>query len=111
VTFDARPGGELRETWPDDSGRTVTTTGTVTTFDPPHTLAMTWADDDWDQSTRVQISLSPQAGGRTLLQLTHTGWAAFPEVSRASRIEAHVDGWTYHLRSIMGYLLLQEGLL
>jgi hypothetical protein len=59
----------------------------------------------------VHFLLTQQPDGRTLLRLVHDGWAAFSEDQRASLIESHIDGWTYHLRSLMGYFLRQEGLL
>jgi len=53
VSFDARPGGYLTERWTDAEGREVLTTGEVVRLEAPRVLELAWADDDWDEPTRV----------------------------------------------------------
>ena len=77
VSLDARPGGRLTERWTDDGGREVITSGEVVRLAAPRMLELTWADDDWDGSTRVLFQLA-QATDATRLTLTHSGWEALP---------------------------------
>jgi len=61
------------------------TTGTVTAWDPPHRLALTW-----DRSSEVAIDLVAK-GQRVLLTLTQTKLA-----SRADMVDV-CGGWHAHL--------------
>ncbi|MDP8922098.1 MAG: SRPBCC domain-containing protein [Chloroflexota bacterium] len=97
-------GGELREEWTDDTGRVVVTTGIVMRCEPPVSLAMTWADEDWPGATTVAFTLAEHGGGRTVLRLEHAGWDALPVDRRRALIEAHAAGWRDHLESLRSYL-------
>jgi uncharacterized protein YndB with AHSA1/START domain len=91
VSLVARPGGRLTERWTDSGGREVITSGEVVRLNAPQTLELTWADDDWDESTRVLFQLEETADG-THLTLEHSGWEAFPSSLREELIRAHASG-------------------
>ena len=78
VSLDARPGGRLTEHWTDAGGREVVTSGEVARLIASRTLELTWADDDWDEPTRVIFRLEEAADDATRLTLEHSGWEAFP---------------------------------
>ncbi|MGH3458435.1 SRPBCC domain-containing protein [Aeromicrobium sp.] len=86
VAFD---GSRLIETAPD--GTTVIW-GTVTTWEPPHRLALTWHPGrDASEATYVEVWFHPAGRGRTRVTLEHTGWEvlAEPEQIRAN----YETGW------------------
>lgn len=97
MQFDARPGGGFVESWLDDD-RTVTTSGEVLCFEPPHRLDLSWRDEDWPAATVVSITLLP-ADEATRLCLRHDGWDALG-TGGATLAEAHRAGWRAHLRSL-----------
>lgn len=111
LSLEPRLGGAFKEVWKNDDGRIVTTTGTVTDFAPPYHLALSWRDDDWAHDTTLKFALSPVGDDKTTLRLEHSGWSAFPEAIRHRLVESHLDGWTFHLRSLLGYLLREAGML
>jgi len=101
VTLEAVPGGAFREVWSKD-GRDTVTSGVVTEFDPPHTIAWTWADDDWSGPTALRIFLEAD-GEQTRLALTHSGWAGLPE-NAGDRLRAdHERGWRLHIGKLEAY--------
>ena len=102
VSLVARPGGRLTERWTDSGGREVITSGEVVRLNAPHTLELTWADDDWDESTRVLFQLEETADG-THLTLEHSGWEAFPSSLREELIRAHASGWSQHVANLAAY--------
>lgn len=97
MQLDARPGGGFVEAWADGE-RTVTTTGEVLRFEPPHRLDLSWRDEDWPAATLVSITLEP-VGETTRLRLRHNGWDALGD-GAAALAEAHRAGWRAHLRSL-----------
>lgn len=103
VSLDARPGGRLTERWTDDGGREVVTSGEVVRLAAPQMLELTWADDDWDGSTRVLFQLT-QAADATRLTLTHSGWEALPSSSRERLIHEHASGWSRHMANLEDYV-------
>lgn len=71
VTIEPRLGGEIREHL--RSGQRFSW-GTVTAWDPPVELAMTWHPGyGADQATDVVVSFSPVEEG-TRVELVHSGW-------------------------------------
>lgn len=104
VRLDARAGGAFREEWTDETGRTVVTSGTVSRFEPPEFLEMSWADEDWPQATQVSMVLDPVTETKTLLRLEHRGWSVLPADRRQQLIERHAAGWHHHLRDLEAYL-------
>ena len=98
VTLDARLGGALREVW-SEGGREVVTSGTVTQFEPPRLLAMSWADHDWPGETEVSFNLDRTPAG-TLLRLVHSGWNVHPAEKKSALVEAHAQGWIGHIERL-----------
>ncbi|HVF19375.1 MAG TPA: SRPBCC domain-containing protein [Mycobacteriales bacterium] len=76
VTVESRVGGEIREHL--RSGQTVPW-GTVTAWDPPAELAMTWHPGyGADRATDVVVRFTAHDGG-TLVELVHSGWDRLPD--------------------------------
>lgn len=101
VHIEPKAGGTFREEW-FDSGKRVITTGTITIFNPPTELAMTWADDDWPGYTTVTISFTEESNGTHLL-LEHSGWYIHPENKQKSLMAAHAQGWSHYLNQFAEY--------
>lgn len=103
VSLDARPGGRLTERWTDDAdGREVFTSGEVVRLIAPRKLELTWADDDWDEPTRVLFRLD-EAANATHLTLEHSGWEAFPSSTREEVVQAHAAEWSLHMANLVAY--------
>jgi len=73
-------------------------------MDAPQTLELTWADDAWDEQTRVLFRLDEAAGNTTHLTLEHSGWGAFPSSAREDLVRAHASGWFHHMANLETYL-------
>ena len=56
----------------------LVTSGVVNRFEPPEFLELSWAAEDWPQTTQVSMILDPVAETRTLLRLEHRGWSGLP---------------------------------
>jgi uncharacterized protein YndB with AHSA1/START domain len=93
----------FREVWTND-GRQTVTSGTIVTFDPPTTLAWTWADDDWSGATLLTLSILAERNGARLT-LIHSGWHDLAENASGSLRDAHAAGWTLHLTNLERYCL------
>ncbi len=102
VQLNAVAGGQLREKW-SNGQREVLTTGTVTRCEPPTTLGMTWADDDWPGDTNVCFQLAAD-GAATRVELVHEGFEALFGAAAASTVEAHATGWRCHLQRFIQYV-------
>lgn len=89
-----------------NSNRKVITSGTITRYDPPNVLALTWADNDWSNDTRVEFRLSEQTK-RTRLVLTHSQWQAFSKTERLKLLADHAEGWTQNLETFVKYAVKQ----
>ena len=88
VTFEARPGGEYEFRGTGDDGKTFSTRGKITEFDPPRRLAYTWRWQEWDfPETTVSYTLEPVEGG-TKLSFLHSGFTTELEESRGDH-ESH----------------------
>lgn len=103
VSLDARPGGRLIERWTNASGREVVTSGEVVRLTAPQRLELTWADEDWDEPTRVLFQLEEAADG-TRLTLEHSGWEAFPSSPREELLRSHASGWSQHITHLAAYV-------
>jgi uncharacterized protein YndB with AHSA1/START domain len=73
------------------------TSGEVTEVVIDRLLVLSWADDDWPTTTRVEIRLA-DIGGTTLVRLLHAGWEALPD--GAALAEEHRAGWRLHLDNL-----------
>jgi uncharacterized protein YndB with AHSA1/START domain len=80
----------------------VVTSGEVVRLTAPRTLELSWADDDWDEPTRVLFQLEEVADA-TRLRLEHTGWEAFPTSLREELVRAHASGWAQHVANLAAY--------
>lgn len=103
VSLEVRRGGRLTERWTGDGGREVLTSGEVLRLAAPRMLGLTWADDDWDASTRVLFE-SAQTTDATHLTLTHSGWEALPSSKRERLIREHASGWSRHVANLEDYV-------
>jgi uncharacterized protein YndB with AHSA1/START domain len=103
VTLEACQGGRLTEHWTDDRGREVLTSGEVLQLAAPRMLELTWADDDWDASTRVLFELA-QVADATHLTLTHSGWEVLPSSRRERLIHEHASGWSRHMANLEAHV-------
>ncbi len=100
VTLDPGPGGAFREVWQEAEGDEMVTTGTITHWEPPGRMVLSWKNADWPAATVVEIALSEPADGRTLLRLEHSGWDSLPEERIDALIADHTAGWSIHLRDL-----------
>lgn len=107
VSLDVRPRDGFEERWTDDGGREVVTSGEVVRLNAPHVLELTWADDDWNESTRMLFQLEP--ADTTRLTLTHSGWEALPSSSRERLIREHASGWSHHMKNLQAYAASRKG--
>ena len=103
VSLEARPGGRLTERWTGAGGREVVTSGEVVRMEAPRTLELKWADDDWDEPTRVLFRLQETAEDTTRLTLEHSGWEALPLSAREELVRAHAAGWSHHVANLEAY--------
>ena len=89
VTFGEGPGGQIAETLTDG---TTSVWGTVTDWEPPHRVAFTWhAGTPAAEATRVEVTFTEDAPGRTVVLLVHSGWEQRPDA--ASAREGYNTGW------------------
>ncbi|WP_171178752.1 SRPBCC domain-containing protein [Ruegeria sp. HKCCD8929] len=91
VTIEPRVGGAVYETM-HDGGRTDW--GKVLEFEPGRSLAMTWhPGNNADAPTRVQVEFA-DAGGKTRVTLTHSGWEVWGAEAAAKRGN-YDSGWDF----------------
>jgi uncharacterized protein YndB with AHSA1/START domain len=102
VHLEPRPGGRFVERWREGE-REAVTTGSITVWEPPRELAMSWSNDSWPAATELRIRLEDVDEG-CLILLDHSGWQRLPEKCREALIEAHAEAWTRHLEALMRYL-------
>lgn len=95
--FDARPGGDYRIVMrAEEAGTHHTVTGTFLAVEPPTRLAYTWGwmtDGVRGHETRVEIELTPAAGGTDLV-LSHRGFES--PIAR----DRHEQGWSGGLANL-----------
>lgn len=70
-------GGRLYEAYETASGERVHEAGVVTAWEPPSRLAFEWWAVNFAPSerTEVEVVFEPARRGRTLVTVTHRGWA------------------------------------
>lgn len=98
VRLDPRIGGHFFEPW-NDGVVERRTLGRITEIEPPHLLAMSWKDEDWDFETGVTFVISGRGEG-TLISLRHRGWEGAPMPQRTRLLADHREGWSRHLRNL-----------
>jgi uncharacterized protein YndB with AHSA1/START domain len=89
------PGGGFEERWLDEQGDERITRGRVESCVPGQELVLSWADDDWQATTWVEITISAVTRTTSRLRIRHLGWEKLPD--GASLADAHRDGWRHHL--------------
>lgn len=92
VRLEGAVGGQIVEY---DAGGPVGSWGTVSDWDPPHTVSFTWhPGSDPKEAGHVTVRFAVQGDG-TEVELTHTGWERRPDGAEA---RANYDtGWTFVL--------------
>ncbi|TMR06446.1 hypothetical protein ETD86_52755 [Nonomuraea turkmeniaca] len=101
LDLDATAGGRFEERWTTDDGREVRTGGQVIELVTDHLLVLSWADEHWPASTRVEIQLT-EIGGSTMVRLLHMGWEPLPD--GAALAAEHRAGWLMHLVNLRRYV-------
>ncbi|MES0811120.1 SRPBCC domain-containing protein [Roseibium sp. SCPC15] len=99
VKLDPAPGGIFYEPWQDANGAHHTH-GKVTAIEPPRLLVMSWWDDDWSFKTEVTFQVK-SVRDHSRISLTHKGWEAAPKELQRELIDAHSQGWSYHLDNLV----------
>lgn len=102
LDLDPTPGGRFEERWTDQDGRAVRTHGHVLESIPAERLQLSWADDDWPESTNVTIALEATDDGATRVTVRHSGWERLAEAQHLA--DAHGAGWAMHLRNLRTYV-------
>lgn len=98
VIFEDRIGGRLFETQKDG---TEADWGRVTAWEPPHRVAFTWHPGR-PEETRQEVEVTFRAeGGKTRVELVHTGWERIPERPREMR-DGYDSGWDLVLARFIG---------
>ncbi|MGC4940514.1 SRPBCC domain-containing protein [Kribbella sp. DT2] len=105
VRLEGAVGGQIIEY---DAAGPVGSWGTVSDWDPPHTVSFSWhPGSDPQEADQVTVRFIPTdestgsgggpdgSGSSTLVELTHTGWERRPDGGRAR--ENYDSGWTYVL--------------
>ena len=90
VRFPCAAGGSITETMRDGSSCAW---GTVTSWDPPVAVSFTWhpgQPESW--AGDIEVRFTPDAGGATLVTLTHSGWERRADGARARL--SYESGWT-----------------
>ena len=103
VTVEQRLGGRIYETWDDG---TEVDWGTVTAWEPPQRLVMTW--NGTPIATEVEFTFAALGPGLTRVAVEHRGWEALTDEQLAEDCAlpggynsgAYAAGWATILRSL-----------
>jgi uncharacterized protein YndB with AHSA1/START domain len=89
--LEPRLGGRVFERTPDG---TEIDWGEVTLWSPPERLGYLWhIRRDRSDATDVELTFVDMGGGRTRLDIVHTGWERLGADGGAFR-DANTDGWS-----------------
>lgn len=89
VVFGEGIGGRIVESLADG---TTSVWGTITSWDPPHSVACTWhAGTPVAEATSVEVTFTPAEEGHTVVELVHSGWENRPDGSAARA--GYETGW------------------
>lgn len=89
-------GGRYMEMWGENGEGFLI--GNVTQWLPPHRLAYTWSEADWQGvNTLIRIELQPDGAGGTVLSYTHEGFERLP-----AELQRSPDGTALHKRYDFG---------
>jgi uncharacterized protein YndB with AHSA1/START domain len=103
LTLEPEVGGGFLEIWAGADGAERRTRGTVTTWLEPELIELDWANEDWDFSTEVALSLAAE-GTETRVAICQSGWDAAGLEAEALR-GSHEDGWQRHMHRWRQYLI------
>ncbi len=97
--FDLAPGAEGDFVWDNHGTYAVR----VEAFDPPRHVAWRWARDaetplDDGPSTLVEFTLTPRAGGGTILDLRESGFV------REQDRQSNIGGWKAELAELVDFV-------
>jgi len=103
VTVEPRLGGRIYETWDDG---TEVDWGTVTAWEPPEGLVMTWTGTP--AATEVEFTFTALGPGLTRAAVEHRGWDALTDEQLAEDCAlpggyssgAYAAGWAMILQSL-----------
>ncbi|ONI71837.1 hypothetical protein BWI15_17055 [Kribbella sp. ALI-6-A] len=99
VRLDGAVGGQIIEY---DADGPVGSWGTVSDWDPPHTVSFSWhPGTDPAQAGHVTVRFTALGDG-TEVELTHTGWERRPDGAAAR--ENYDTGWVVVLRQFEQFL-------
>ncbi len=88
--LEPRVGGRVRMTF---RGGESVVTGTVTRFEPPVALGLTWVRaESPGVTTQIELTVVPVSEGRCRVEVVHSGWETTPD-----RRPPHEQGWTHYL--------------
>jgi uncharacterized protein YndB with AHSA1/START domain len=106
VKIDARPGGRVVFTW----HALGVLAGRVEAVEPPHRFAFRWMPGGEGElrennSTLVELTLTPESGGRTRLRVDESGFQglAGSDDDRANRVDENSAGWDRELDELREY--------
>lgn len=92
VQLEGAVGGQIVEY---DAAGSVGSWGTVSDWDPPHTVSFTWhPGTDPLQAGHVTVTFAPVADG-TEVRLVHSGWDRRPDGAQVR--DNYSTGWEYVL--------------
>ena len=93
AVFEPRVGGKVRLEFKQGN-----VTGEVTRFEPPNAVGFTWVRNDFPEyPTQVDVSITDLGGGRSRIELVHSGWDALPEDYVPEWKAMHNAGWQHFL--------------
>jgi uncharacterized protein YndB with AHSA1/START domain len=69
--------------------------GTVSVWDPPSRVVVTWSQNNWDAPTEVEVAFVPDGDG-TRVELEHRGWDKVG-VTGTEGEAGWADGWDFVL--------------
>jgi uncharacterized protein YndB with AHSA1/START domain len=99
VRLEGAVGGQIIEY---DASGPVGSWGTVSDWDPPHTVSFSWhPGTDPKEAGHVTVRFTARGDG-TAVELTHTGWEHRPDGAAAR--ENYDTGWVFVLRQFEQFL-------
>lgn len=105
VVLEPKVGGNFREPWENDEGKSQLASGKVLEMKKEKFIAFTWKEKDWPKEaiTKCSFSISDDGKMRTLT-VRHEGWESLPEATRSQLLKDFKIGWNYHLKELKSYL-------
>ena len=89
IVWESQVGGRVYER---SSGGEEGLWGTIVSWDPPHSFAMTWHPGRGEETAQELAVSFTEEGGRTRVDLVHTGWERVG-ADAAERMSSYDGGW------------------